>query len=110
MSQRKAKLDLSGLSTEQTNPSASELDRKSALEIARIINAEDAKVAAAVQRVLPQIAAAIEWVAKALRNGGRLIYVGAGTSGRIAALDAAECSPTFNTSPRMVQFVMAGGA
>jgi len=110
MAPRKAKLDLSALSTEQTNPSAGNLDTKSALEIARIINAEDAKVAAAVQRVLPQIATAIEWVAEALRRGGRLLYVGAGTSGRIAALDAAECPPTFNTNPRMVQFVIAGGA
>src|SRR5215467_3583955 len=110
MARRKAKLDLRALSTEQPNPTTGELDTKSALEIARIINAEDAKVAAAVQRALPQIATAIEWVAQALRNGGRLLYVGAGTSGRIAALDAAECPPTFNTSPRMVQFVIAGGA
>ena len=110
MPRRETKIDLSTLSTEQANPSARELDTKSALEIARIMNAEDAKVAAAVQRVLPQIATAIDWVAHALRNGGRLIYVGAGTSGRIAALDAAECPPTFNTNPTMVQFVMAGGA
>ena len=78
--------------------------------MARIINAEDAKVATAVQKVIPQIATAIDWVAHSLRNGGRLIYVGAGTSGRIAALDAAECPPTFNTTPKMVQFVIAGGA
>jgi N-acetylmuramic acid 6-phosphate etherase len=110
MAPRKTKVELSALATEQTNPQARELDTKSALEIARIINAEDAKVAAAVQRVLPQIATAIDWVAHALRNGGRLIYVGAGTSGRIAALDAAECPPTFNTTPTVVQFVMAGGA
>jgi N-acetylmuramic acid 6-phosphate etherase len=110
MATRKTKVDLSALTTEQTNPLARELDTKSALEIARIINAEDAKVAPAVQRVLPQIATAIDWVAHALRNGGRLIYVGAGTSGRIAALDAAECPPTFNTTPTMVQFVIAGGA
>jgi N-acetylmuramic acid 6-phosphate etherase len=110
MASRKSKVDLSALTTEQTNPVARELDTKSALEIARIINAEDAKVVPAVQRVLPQIATAIDWVAHALRNGGRLIYVGAGTSGRIAALDAAECPPTFNTTPTMVQFVIAGGA
>jgi N-acetylmuramic acid 6-phosphate etherase len=110
MAARKTKVDLSALTTEQTNPQARELDTKSALEIARIINAEDAKVASAIQRVLPQIATAIDWVAHALRNGGRLIYVGAGTSGRIAALDAAECPPTFNTTPTMVQFVIAGGA
>ena len=101
--------DLTRLTTEQPNPAARDLDAKSALEIARIINAEDAKVAAAVEAVLPQIAIAIDWVAHSLRNGGRLIYVGAGTSGRIAALDAAECPPTFNTNPKMVQFVIAGG-
>jgi N-acetylmuramic acid 6-phosphate etherase len=107
---RKRHLDLSELTTERANPIARDLDTKSALEIARIINHEDAKVAAAVQRVLPQIATAIDWVAYALRHGGRLIYAGAGTSGRIAALDAAECPPTFNTDTRMVQFVIAGGA
>ena len=106
---RQNTLDLSQLATEQANSAASELDSKPAREIARIINAEDAKVAAAVQRVVPQIATAIEWVAHGLRNGGRLIYVGAGTSGRIAALDAAECPPTFNTDPKMVQFIIAGG-
>jgi len=62
-----------------------------------------------VKRALPQIAAAIDWAAHSLRNGGRIIYVGAGTSGRIAALDSAECPPTFNTDPKMVQFVIAGG-
>lgn len=109
MARSKKQLDLSRLTTEQSNPSARELDTKSALDIARIINAEDAKVAVAVLKVLPQIATAIDWVAHCLRNGGRLIYVGAGTSGRIAALDAAECPPTFNTNPKMVQFVIAGG-
>ena len=102
-----AELDL--LATEQPNPAAADLDTKSALEIARIIHSEDAKVAAAVERALPEIARAIEWIAEALANGGRLIYVGTGTSGRIAALDAAECPPTFGTDPKMVQFVMAGG-
>jgi len=75
----------------------------------RIINREDAKVATAVRRALPAIADAIDMITEALRNGGRLIYVGTGTSGRIAALDAAECPPTFKTDPRMVQFIMAGG-
>lgn len=110
MARSKQQLELSRLTTEQSNPSARELDTKSAIEIARIITAEDTKVAAAVEKVLPQIATAIDWVAHCLRNGGRLIYVGAGTSGRIAALDAAECPPTFNTDPKMVQFVIAGGA
>jgi N-acetylmuramic acid 6-phosphate etherase len=97
------------LSTEQSNQAASDLDRKSSLDIAHLINAEDATVALAVNRALPQIARAIDQVAAALRRGGRLIYVGAGTSGRIAALDAVECPPTFNTSPRSVQFIIAGG-
>ena len=110
MSRKRSQFDLRRLTTEQPNPSARELDTKSALDMARIINAEDAKVATAVQKVVPQIATAIDWVAQSLRNGGRLIYVGAGTSGRIAALDAAECPPTFNTTPKMVQFVIAGGA
>jgi len=98
------------LRTEQPNHAADDLDRKSALDIAHLINAEDATVALAVTRVLPQIARAIDLVAAALRRGGRLIYVGAGTSGRIAALDAVECPPTFNTDPRSVQFIIAGGA
>lgn len=98
---------LSRLRTEQSNSAAHDLDCKSSLEIARLMNAEDATVATAVGRALPQIARAIDLVASALRKGGRLIYVGAGTSGRIAALDAAECSPTFNTD--RVQFIIAGG-
>ena len=106
---RASSVDVSGLMTEQANAAARELDRKSALEIARIINAEDARVAPAVERMLPQIATGIEWATDALRRKGRIIYVGAGTSGRIAALDAAECPPTFNTKPGMVQFVIAGG-
>jgi N-acetylmuramic acid 6-phosphate etherase len=98
------------LNTEQPNHAADDLDRKSSLDIARLINSEDATVALAVSRALPQIARAIDQVAAALHQGGRLIYVGAGTSGRIAALDAVECPPTFNTNPRSVQFIIAGGA
>jgi N-acetylmuramic acid 6-phosphate etherase len=106
---RKARSELGRLATEQTNRASADLDLKSSLEVARIINTEDAKVAAAVKRALPQIARAIDWIAGALRRDGRLIYVGTGTSGRIAALDAAECPPTFNTDPKIVQFVIAGG-
>lgn len=106
---KKTELDLSGLTTEKLNPASSDLDLKSSLELAQIINAEDAKVAKAVERALPEVAQAIDWIAEALGQGGRLIYVGAGTSGRIAALDAAECPPTFNTDPKSVQFVIAGG-
>ncbi len=102
-------LDLRRLGTEKSNAASANLDRKSALEIARIINREDAKVAAAVKRAIPQIAQAIDLIAAALSQGGRLIYVGTGTSGRIAALDAVECPPTFNLDPRKVQFVIAGG-
>jgi N-acetylmuramic acid 6-phosphate etherase len=97
------------LETEQQNTASADLDTMSALEIAQLINDEDKKVAEAVSTSLPQIALAIDAIAEAIRNGGRLIYVGAGTSGRIAALDAVECPPTFNTSPRTVQYVLAGG-
>jgi N-acetylmuramic acid 6-phosphate etherase len=97
------------LQTERQNSVSADLDTLSALEIAQLINDEDTKVAGAVQNALPQIAQAIDVVASAIADGGRLIYVGAGTSGRIAALDAAECPPTFNTDPKTVQFVIAGG-
>jgi len=106
---RKAAHDVRRLRTEQPNDGAANLDQKSAIEIARLINAEDATVATAVRRALPHIARAIDLVAAALRQGGRLIYVGAGTSGRIGALDAAECVPTFNLATRTVQFIIAGG-
>lgn len=97
------------LSTEQQNAASSALDLKSALEIARIINQEDHGVATAVEKSLPQIALAIDAIAQAIGSGGRLIYVGAGTSGRIAALDAAECPPTFGVDTKTVQYVIAGG-
>ncbi len=97
------------LSTEQQNRASAELDTLSALEIARVINHEDKKVAVAVEQALPQIALAIDAIASAIGAGGRLIYVGAGTSGRLAALDAAECPPTFGTSPSTIQYVIAGG-
>ena len=103
------KTDLRQLSTEQNLRSASDLDRLSSLEIARLMNEQDASLASAVQRALPQIARAIDVVATGLREGGRLIYVGAGTSGRLGALDASEIPPTFNTDARTVQFIMAGG-
>ncbi len=101
--------DLQSLTTERPNEASSGLDTKSALDIARIINQEDAKVAAAVKKALPEIALVIDVVARSLRDGGRLIYVGAGSSGRIAALDASECPPTFSTAPMQVQYIMAGG-
>jgi N-acetylmuramic acid 6-phosphate etherase len=95
--------------TEQRNPASAQLDALSVLEIARIINAEDATVAVVLAAELPSVAQAIDAAAQAIGSGGRLIYVGAGTSGRIAALDASECPPTFNTDPKSVQFVIAGG-
>ncbi len=98
------------LASEAQNPATVALDTLSALGIARAIGREDAKVAAAVRRALPQIAQAIDAIASAIFGGGRLVYVGAGTSGRIAVLDASECPPTFGTSPRTVQAVIAGGA
>ena len=101
--------EIKRLGTERANAASSSLDRMSAVQIARVINREDAKLAAVVKRALPQIGKAIDLIAAALEEGGRLLYVGAGTSGRIAALDAAECPPTFNTDPRTVQFVIAGG-
>ena len=97
------------LETEQHNRASAALDTMSALEIARVINAEDKKVALAVEPALPQIAQAIDAIAHAIANGGRLIYVGAGTSGRLAALDASECPPTFGIDPRTIQYVIAGG-
>jgi N-acetylmuramic acid 6-phosphate etherase len=101
--------DTGKLGTERRNPKTRRLDARSALEIARIINDEDAKVAKAVRQSLRQIARAIDAIADAFSQGGRLIYVGTGTSGRLGALDSAECPPTFNTDPKRVQFVIAGG-
>lgn len=101
--------DLRHLPTEQVPPTSGNLDEMSSLEIVRLINDQDASVAAAVRRALPQVARAVDVVAAGLRHGGRLIYVGAGTSGRLGALDASEIPPTFNTDPRTVQFIMAGG-
>jgi N-acetylmuramic acid 6-phosphate etherase len=102
-------MDLDGLSTEGLNPNSAGLHERSALEIVRLINAEDAKVPAAVERELPAIATVIEMVAERLRAGGRLFYVGAGTSGRLGVLDASECPPTFGVEPTMVQGLIAGG-
>lgn len=100
---------ITALETERVNPATTEIDRMSPLEIAQVMNAEDAKVAEAIKQELPQIARAIEEIAIRLRRGGRLIYVGAGTSGRLGVLDAAECPPTFNVSANMVIGLLAGG-
>jgi N-acetylmuramic acid 6-phosphate etherase len=95
--------------TEQRNPRSQGLDRKTTLGVLRALNREDASVAPAVRREIPKIARAIEAIVAAFHGGGRLIYVGAGTSGRLAVLDAAECPPTFGTPQRMVHAIIAGG-
>ena len=101
--------DLQVLLTECPNQASEGFDTKSAIEIARIINHEDAKVAAVVKRAIPEIALVIDTVARSLRDGGRLIYIGAGSSGRIAALDSMECPATFSNDAQQVQYLMAGG-
>jgi N-acetylmuramic acid 6-phosphate etherase len=106
----KPTVDLRALATEQRNPSSELLDTLNADQIARVINNEDKNVVPAISRVLPQIALAIDAIANAIASGGRLIYVGAGTSGRIAVLDAAEITPTFDLPPTTVQYVLCGGA
>ncbi|MCL6481224.1 MAG: N-acetylmuramic acid 6-phosphate etherase, partial [Firmicutes bacterium] len=95
--------------TERRHPRTRGLDRLPTRALLEKIHREDARVAYAVARQIPAIARAVETIVAALRAGGRLIYVGAGTSGRLAALDAAECPPTFGVSPRLVQAVIAGG-
>lgn len=98
------------LLTEQVNPNSQNLDQLSCLELVEIFNREDEKAVAAVAAAKIQLAQAIERTAECLQKGGRLFYVGAGTSGRLGVLDAAECPPTFCTSPELVQGIIAGGA
>ena len=95
--------------TEQTNPNTSDIDKLPTLAALRVMNAEDRKVAEAVEQALPAIAQAVDGIAERLQRGGRLLYVGTGTSGRLGVLDAAECPPTFGVSPELVQGVIAGG-
>jgi N-acetylmuramic acid 6-phosphate etherase len=96
--------------TEQRNPASRNLDRMTALEIVRLMNREDRKVAIAVHHEIPAIARAVDGIVGQIEKGGRLIYVGAGSSGRIAVLDASEWPPTFGTSPELVKALIAGGA
>ncbi|MBD0382670.1 N-acetylmuramic acid 6-phosphate etherase [Paenibacillus sedimenti] len=100
---------LNELTTEQPNSKTSNIDQLTSEQIVTLINEEDRGVADAIQGILPQIAQAADNIVEAFRNGGRLIYVGAGTSGRIGILDASECPPTFGTEPSMVQGLIAGG-
>lgn len=102
-------IDLTKLTTEQRNPETMNLDRMSPLELVETMNREDQKVIEAVKEVLPEVAKVIEWTTEALRSGGRIIYMGAGTSGRLGVLDAVECPPTFGVSPDLVVGLMAGG-
>jgi len=95
--------------TEQRNPASKNLDRMTAMAIVRLMNREDRKVAGAVGRESAAIARAVDAIVSGIRKGGRLIYIGAGSSGRMGVLDAAECPPTFGTSPQMVRALIAGG-
>ncbi len=100
---------LSTLITEQRNPNSKHVDSLSALKIVQLMNEEDKQVPLAIEKCLPQIAQAVECIVAAFQEGGRLVYIGAGTSGRLGVLDASECPPTFGVSPEMVKGIIAGG-
>ena len=100
---------LSTLITEQRNPNSINVDSLSALEIVQLMNEEDKQVPLAIEKCLPQIAQAVERIVAAFQQDGRLVYIGAGTSGRLGVLDASECPPTFGVSPEMVKGIIAGG-
>ena len=102
-------IDLTKLTTEQQNPKTKSIDEASALEIVKLINAEDQTVPKAVKKILPDISRAIIVIANRLSHGGRLFYIGSGTSGRLGILDASECPPTYSTPPELVQGIIAGG-
>ncbi len=102
-------VDLTQLSTEARNPRSQDLDALSTLELVTAMNEEDRRVAVAVEAQLPRIAAAVDAIAARMHKGGRLVYVGAGTSGRLGVLDAVECPPTFSADPAQVLGLIAGG-
>ncbi len=102
-------IQLSLLATEQRNPDSDQLDLLDTMALVNLMNEQDRHVALAVERELSSIARAIDVIADRLRSGGRLIYIGAGTSGRLGVLDASECPPTFNTPPDFVVGLIAGG-
>lgn len=104
-----AEPDLSKITTEQRNPDTAAIDTLGTIEMLEAINREDAKVAPAVAEQLPHIAEAVDVIVDRIREGGRLVYIGAGTSGRLGVLDASECPPTFNTPPDLVVGLIAGG-
>ena len=105
----KTKTNLASLLTESSNPATRHIDQLPTLAMLRLMNEEDAKVSSAVAAVLPQIAQAIDAIAERFPRGGRLFYIGAGTSGRLGVLDASECPPTFSVSPTLFQGIIAGG-
>lgn len=102
-------MNFENIQTEESNPNTRNIDALSTIEMVRLMNKEDEKVAGAVKKALPEIAAAIDIIAEHMRQGGRLIYIGCGTSGRLGVLDAAECPPTFSTEPGQVIGLIAGG-
>lgn len=103
------KLNLDAMTTERRNPATMDLDTMTPLEVVTAMNREDAKVPQAIEPVLPAIAQAVSWAIEALEQGGRVFYLGAGTSGRLGVLDAAECPPTFGVSPDLIVGLIAGG-
>jgi N-acetylmuramic acid 6-phosphate etherase len=103
-------VNIASLTTEQPNPASARIDQLATADMLRVINDEDRKVAESVTAEIPQIARAIDAIVEAFNKGGRLFYIGAGTSGRLGVLDAAECPPTFNVPPDLVQGIIAGGA
>lgn len=102
-------MNFANLTTEKRNAASANIDKVSTLEMVKIINDEDKKVALAVEKVLPQIAKAVDIIAEKISNGGKLFYIGAGTSGRLGVLDASECPPTFGVENNLVQGIIAGG-
>ena len=102
-------MDLSRLTTERRNPASAHIDSCTTLEMVTIMQQEDSKIASAIEKILPEIARAIDATSQRLENGGRLFYLGAGASGRLGILDASECPPTYGTDPELVQGLIAGG-
>ena len=102
-------IDYKNLETEKTNPSTRDVDSCSTMEMLQLINQEDAKVAEAVKKAIPQIAQAVDAAYEALMQDGHMIYLGAGTSGRLGVLDASECVPTYGVEPDLIQGFIAGG-
>ena len=106
---RKVFNEIKNLITESRNPATFDIDSKSTLQILKLINSEDKKIPESIEKVIPQIARGVELIVKSFKKGGRFFYIGAGTSGRLGVLDAAECPPTFGTDPKMIKGIIAGG-